>query len=421
MTPMSSRSLVGLGLGILLAACSSAPPHTTSPLHLHPSALAVDGSPDDHQGHHVVTLAFAGDIHFQIQVAALLDDPRGLGPIARALSDADVTMVNLESAITDRDTWDPKELERPKDRYWFRAPPRALDVLADAGVDVVTVANNHGADLGAAGLQDTAAGSPGRAARGRRRGPRPRRGLRAVPGPRARDRPRLPGRRRVAAGEHQQRLDGRTSYAGARRRPRATAARRSSAPWRGRAARPTWWWSTCTGAGTCRPARPHGSAPPPVPSPRPAPTSSSAATRTCCSAPGGSSDTYVSYGLGNFVWYHDRPPDTGVLRLRLEDGRVVADAWTPARIGPLGGRPCRCRATRGGRRSPTGRCGGAVPGSPRTDADRRGDVPGDRREDHAVPPPTDAQQPARRLPRALARAAVPPAGLRRLRRPAPHR
>jgi poly-gamma-glutamate synthesis protein (capsule biosynthesis protein) len=50
-------------------------------------------------------------------------------------------------------------------------------------------------------------------------------------------------------------------------------------------------------------------------------------------------DTYVNYGLGNFVWYHNRPPETGVLRLRLRGGKVVSDKWTPALIGPLGGRP----------------------------------------------------------------------------------
>jgi poly-gamma-glutamate synthesis protein (capsule biosynthesis protein) len=43
-------------------------------------------------------------------------------------------------------------------------------------------------------------------------------------------------------------------------------------------------------------------------------------------------DTYVGYGLGNFVWYHNHQPETGVLRLRVRDGRVVADAWAPARI-----------------------------------------------------------------------------------------
>src|SRR4051812_3732033 len=96
-----------------------------------------------------VTLAFAGDTHFQLNLAALLDHPRGaLGPITRSLKTADVTMVNLESAIAVGGTPDPKEQERPDERYWFRTAPKALDVLSAAGVDVVTMANNHGADYG---------------------------------------------------------------------------------------------------------------------------------------------------------------------------------------------------------------------------------------------------------------------------------
>src|SRR5690349_10932202 len=154
MTHIASRGL-GLGLGMLLVACTASQPHTTSAQSPPSPVVATDNARDRDPKPNVVTLAFAGDVHFQIQVAALLDDPRGLGPITQALSDADVTMVNLESAITEAGTWDPKDLERPEDRYWFRAPPRALDVLADAGVDVVTVANNHGADLGSRGLQDT--------------------------------------------------------------------------------------------------------------------------------------------------------------------------------------------------------------------------------------------------------------------------
>ena len=45
---------------------------------------------------------------------------------------------------------------------------------------------------------------------------------------------------------------------------------------------------------------------------------------------------YVSYGLGNFVWYHTGQPETGVLRLRIEDGEVVSDELVPARIGTWG-------------------------------------------------------------------------------------
>src|SRR4029450_7072689 len=40
-------------------------------------------------------------------------------------------------------------------------------------------------------------------------------------------------------------------------------------------------------------------------------------------------DTYVNYGLGNFLWYHDHHPETGVLRLTIRHGHVVGDSWTP--------------------------------------------------------------------------------------------
>jgi poly-gamma-glutamate synthesis protein (capsule biosynthesis protein) len=57
-------------------------------------------------------------------------------------------MVNLETAVTDRGTPQPKQ-------YHFRAPVSALSALAAAGVDVVTIANNHVLDYGQVGLADT--------------------------------------------------------------------------------------------------------------------------------------------------------------------------------------------------------------------------------------------------------------------------
>jgi poly-gamma-glutamate synthesis protein (capsule biosynthesis protein) len=64
------------------------------------------------------------------------------------LKAADLTMVNLESAITTGGTPQAKE-------YHFRTDSSALTALKDAGIDVATEANNHAVDYGDVGLQDT--------------------------------------------------------------------------------------------------------------------------------------------------------------------------------------------------------------------------------------------------------------------------
>ena len=54
---------------------------------------------------------------------------------------------------------------------------------------------------------------------------------------------------------------------------------------------------------------------------------------------GWAGDAVVGYGLGNFVWYHDRQAATGVLSVTLDGGGAVQKSWTPARISPVDGRP----------------------------------------------------------------------------------
>jgi poly-gamma-glutamate capsule biosynthesis protein CapA/YwtB (metallophosphatase superfamily) len=103
-----------------------------------------------------LTLAFAGDVHFENELARRLDDPDAtLGRLSKPLRDADLAMVNMESALTSRGAPTRKELEDPSQRYWFRSPPAALELLGRSGVDAVSIANNHGADYGAVGLRDT--------------------------------------------------------------------------------------------------------------------------------------------------------------------------------------------------------------------------------------------------------------------------
>ncbi len=104
-----------------------------------------------------VTLSFAGDVHFEGVSRAALGG--GLGPIAPLLGRADLTVVNLETAVTSRGT------PAAGKEFTFRAPPTAFDALRAAGVDVVTMANNHGLDYGQVGLADSlsaarAAGMP---------------------------------------------------------------------------------------------------------------------------------------------------------------------------------------------------------------------------------------------------------------------
>ena len=75
----------------------------------------------------------------------------GIDPFAKmvpALDTADIAFVNVEMAITSRGTPVQKT-------FVFRAPPSAAETIATAGVDVVSLANNHARDYGGVGLTDT--------------------------------------------------------------------------------------------------------------------------------------------------------------------------------------------------------------------------------------------------------------------------
>ena len=80
-------------------------------------------------------------------------EPAGIDPfegIEPPLASADVAVVNVEMAISNRGTSIGKQ-------FVFRAPPSAARRIADAGIDVANLANNHAMDFGAAALQDTIA------------------------------------------------------------------------------------------------------------------------------------------------------------------------------------------------------------------------------------------------------------------------
>ena len=91
------------------------------------------------------TLLAGGDVLLD------LTEPEGVDPFTKvepSLSSADVAIVNLEMAITERG--EPYDKE-----FVFRAPGSAALTLAGAGIDVVSLANNHILDFGSEGLEDT--------------------------------------------------------------------------------------------------------------------------------------------------------------------------------------------------------------------------------------------------------------------------
>ena len=79
-----------------------------------------------------------------------------LGALEPLLSDADLVVANHEGPLTTRSQPDAK-LFTGKKRYWYKADPGSVDAMVQAGVGVVSLANNHVCDFGAEGLADTIA------------------------------------------------------------------------------------------------------------------------------------------------------------------------------------------------------------------------------------------------------------------------
>ena len=144
MPRIASLALVLAGLTALLAvALTALPTGRGEASATTPGAAGRDKS---------VVLAFGGDVHFEGALESkLAADPAGvLAPIEPVLDDADLAVVNLESAITTGGSPVAKQ-------FTFSAPPAAFVALREGGVDVASMANNHGLDYGEAGLRDSLA------------------------------------------------------------------------------------------------------------------------------------------------------------------------------------------------------------------------------------------------------------------------
>lgn len=87
------------------------------------------------------------------RLAAVGPDRLFAEDLVASIREADVFVLNLECAISDRgERW-----PDPHKPFFFRAPPVATAVLSHLGVDCVTLANNHALDYGRDALLDTIA------------------------------------------------------------------------------------------------------------------------------------------------------------------------------------------------------------------------------------------------------------------------
>ncbi|MGN9843766.1 CapA family protein [Nonomuraea sp. H19] len=145
------RALPAFAVVAALAACSSAPEKQLLSKSVdQPAVTSPTAKPKPERRPY--TISFGGDVHFEGMLRGRLANPRtAMGPIAGVLRKSDLSMVNLETAITTAGT------PAPGKQYTFRAPVTAFTALKAAGVDVVSMANNHGMDYMESGLADSLA------------------------------------------------------------------------------------------------------------------------------------------------------------------------------------------------------------------------------------------------------------------------
>lgn len=102
-----------------------------------------------------LTINFTGDIMLARNIASQIVLPNQSAdlcfePTQSILGDAaDITAINLETPITEATE------HHPTKSIWFKSPPIAAPALANAGIDYVTLANNHVYDYLEPGMEET--------------------------------------------------------------------------------------------------------------------------------------------------------------------------------------------------------------------------------------------------------------------------
>jgi len=141
-----TRLVFTFALAVGLFACAAPRPRPASmpaPLLVASTAPAVPP----------VVVAAVGDILLAHRAVPFLDangPGYPFGPTRDALTAADIAFGNLETPVSDR-----RGKPHPSKEYRFVTRPRHIAGLAEAGFDLLSVANNHTGDFGPAVFLDT--------------------------------------------------------------------------------------------------------------------------------------------------------------------------------------------------------------------------------------------------------------------------
>ena len=146
-----------VGLFTLPACAAQQPPVPQNEEHSHgsPAEKHVDEALADTEKHpEIIRFAAMGDIMMGNQGSLPTDGGYGLfRDVKPYLEDRDVVLGNLEGPLTDRGK--PTKAAVKGRSYVFRTPPSYGKHLKDAGVTVVSLANNHANDYGPEGRAQT--------------------------------------------------------------------------------------------------------------------------------------------------------------------------------------------------------------------------------------------------------------------------
>lgn len=142
--------MVTLALALATAGCGGQGNASNSRMKLATLWSSIAGASGAASG--LVTISAGGDVNFGDGVtpsltAGGLDYP--FAGVSQAFASMDVSFVNLECCIAS--TGSPVSGKE----YTFRGPPDSAGALADGNIKVVSMANNHAKDFGAAALVET--------------------------------------------------------------------------------------------------------------------------------------------------------------------------------------------------------------------------------------------------------------------------